>query len=175
MIGLVRFLYLLAVGLWIGEVLRGLAQNPGCDLAQISQENLAAFSFLVAPAVFRVLDSAAAGDVVGAIFPRYYVLGAVAGATACGLGLVLANASGHPRWWLAAVAVLGVGLAATVWAGTVVQPRARSLRVAMQAAGPESAAAAEFRRLHGRAVALNGAALLAGLVGLGLSAGALRQ
>ena len=155
MIGLVRFLYLLAVGLWIGEI--------------------AAFSFLVAPAVFRVLDSAAAGDVVGAIFPRYYLLGAVAGATACGLGLVLANASGNPRWWLAAVAVLGVGLAATVWAGMVVQPRARSLRVAMQAAGPESPAAAEFRRLHGRAVALNGAALLAGLVGLGLSAGALRQ
>ena len=83
MIGLVRFLYLLAVGLWIGEI--------------------AAFSFLVAPAVFRVLDSAAAGDVVGAIFPRYYLLGAVAGATACGLGLVLANASGHPRWWLAVV------------------------------------------------------------------------
>src|SRR2546430_16653923 len=97
---------------------------------------IAAFSSLVAAAVFRVLDSAAAGDVVGAIFPRYYVLGAVAGATACGLGLVLANASGHPRWWLAAGALLAVGLAATGWARTVVQPPGRSPRGALPAGCP---------------------------------------
>jgi len=154
-IGVVRFVYLLALGLWIGEI--------------------AAFSFLVAPLVFRVLGAPAAGDVVGAIFPRYYVVGAITAATACGLGLVLANASSRPRWWLGAVAAAAVGLAAMLWAGTVVQPRARSLRAAMQAAGPESPAAAEFRRLHGRAVTLNAAALLAGLVGLGLSAAGLRQ
>ena len=68
-----------------------------------------------------------------------------------------------------------IGLAATLWAGTVVHPRARRLRAAMEAAGDDSPAAAEFRRLHGRAVALNGAALLAGVVGLGLSAAALRH
>jgi len=154
-IGLVRFLYLLAVGLWIGEI--------------------AAFSFLVAPAVFRTLGPTGAGDVVAAIFPGYYRLGALAAASAFGLGLVLRSTSSRPGWWTAAVGVVAVGLAATLWAGIVVQPRARQVRAAMQAAGEDSPAAAEFRRLHGRAVALNGAALIAGLLGLGLSAAGLRQ
>ena len=155
MIGLVRFLYLLALGLWIGEI--------------------AAFSFLVAPAVFRTLGPTGAGDVVAAIFPGYYALGTVTAATAFGLGLVLRSTSSRPGWWAGAVAAVALGLAATLWAGTVVHPRARRLRAAMQAAGDGSPAAAEFRRLHGRAVALNGAALVAGIVGLGLSAAALRQ
>ena len=155
MIGLVRFLYLLALGLWIGEI--------------------AVFSFLVAPAVFRTLGPAGAGDVIAAIFPGYYTLGAMAAATAFGLGLVLRSTSSRPGWWTAAVVAITIGLAATLWAGTVVHPRARRLRAAMQAAGDDSPPAAEFRRLHGRAVALNGAALVAGLVGLGLSAAGLRH
>ena len=155
MIGVVRFLYLLGLGLWIGEI--------------------AVFSFLVAPAVFQTLGPTGAGNVVAAIFPGYYALGAVSGATAFGLGLVLRSRSSRPGWWTGAVAAVALGLAATLWAGAVVHPRARRLRAAMQAAGDDSPAAGEFRRLHGRAVALNGAALVAGLVGLGLSAAALRQ
>jgi len=154
-IALVRFLYLLALGLWIGEI--------------------AVFSFLVAPAVFRTLGPAVAGDAIAAIFPGYYALGTAAAAAAVGLGLVLRSTSNRTGWWTAAVVVVALGLAAILWAGTVVQPRARQLRVAMHAAGEDSPAAAEFRRLHGRAVALNGAALVAGLVGLGLSAAGLRH
>ena len=144
MIGLVRFLYLLALGLWIGEIV--------------------VFSFVVAPAVFRTLGPTGGGDVIAAIFSGYY-----------GLGLVLRRASSRAGWWTAAVVVVALGLAATLWAGTVLHPRARQLRAAMHAAGEDSPAAAEFRRLHDRAVALNGAALVAGLVGLGLSAAGLRQ
>ena len=155
MIGLLRFGYLLALGLWIGEI--------------------ATFSFLVAPAVFRSLGASGAGDVVAAIFPGYYRLGGVAAATAVALGLVLARTASRPAWWAGAVAALAVGLAATLWAGAVVHPEARRLRIAMQATGDASPEAAEFRRLHGRAVALNGTALVAGLVGLGLSAGGLRH
>ena len=155
MIGLVRFLYLLALGLWIGEIV--------------------VFSFVVAPAVFRTLGPTGGGDVIAAIFSGYYALGAAAAAAAFGLGLVLRRASSRAGWWTAAVVVVALGLAATLWAGTVLHPRARQLRAAMHAAGEDSPAAAEFRRLHDRAVALNGAALVAGLVGLGLSAAGLRQ
>lgn len=153
--GLVRFVYLLAVAVWIGEIV--------------------CFSFLIAPAIFGVLGPARAGDLVAAIFPRYYALGMGAGTVALATGLVLARGAVAAGWWRAACVALVLGLAATVYAGVVVEPRARTLRAAMQAAGEGSPAAADFRALHGRAVMLNGAALLAGLVGLALSAGALHE
>jgi uncharacterized membrane protein len=154
-IGLVRFLYLLALALWVGEVV--------------------CFSFVVAPAVFAVLDAPRAGDVVGAIFPRYYALGTGAGAVALAGALVLARRATAPGWWTGAVVALTLGLAATLWAGRVVFPRAQLLRVALQARGEAPAADPAFRRAHRTAVALNGVTLLAGVVGLGLSAAALRQ
>jgi len=152
-IGVVRFLYLLALGLWVGEIV--------------------CFSFVVAPAAFAVLGPARAGEVVSAIFPRYYLLGAGAAAAAllCGFLLRRATASG---WWTVALVCIGLGLAATIWSATVLHPRAQRLRATLEAAGRAPATDAGFRRLHGTAVALNGAALLAGVLGLGLSAGALR-
>jgi len=154
-IGLLRVLYLLALALWVGEI--------------------ACFSFVVAPAVFGVLGAARAGDVVGAIFPRYYALGTAAGAVALACALVLARRATAAGWWTGTVVALALGLAATLWAGRVVHPRAQRLRVALQARGEAPAADPAFRRAHRTAVALNGVALLAGLVGLGLSAAALRQ
>ena len=153
MIGLVRSLYLLALALWVGEV--------------------ACFSFVVAPAVFGVLGEARAGDVVGAIFPRYYALGTAAGAVALACSVVLARRATAAAWWTGAVVALALGLAATLWAGRVVHPRAQRLRVALHAHGEAPSADPAFRRAHRTAVALNGVALLAGLVGL--SAAALRQ
>ena len=132
------------------------------------------FSFVVAPALFRVLDPSHAGDVVAVVFPRYYALGVGAGVIALATGLVLARDAGG-GWWRGALVAIAIGLAVTTWAGGVVQPRARRLRAAMQTAGESSPEAAAFRRLHGRAVALNAAALLAALVGLGCSATAVRS
>jgi len=153
--GLVRFLYLLALAVWVGEIVF--------------------FSFVVAPAVFRVLDPPRAGAVVGAIFPRYYALGTVAGAVALACALVLARRASKTAWWTGAVVMLGLGLAATLWAGRVVHPRAQRLRVALEARGEAPSADAAFRHAHRTAVVLNGAALLAGLAGFGFSAAALRQ
>jgi hypothetical protein len=152
--GLLRFCYLLALGTWIGEVIF--------------------FSFVAAPAIFAVLGPRA-GDVVGAIFPRYYALGMGAAGTAVASALLLARRAATPRLWMGAVVVLGLGLAATVVAGAVIQPRAQRLRASLHAAGEEPGANPAFRRLHGVAIALNGTALVAGLVGLGLSAAALRH
>jgi hypothetical protein len=152
--GVLRFCYLLALGTWVGQVIF--------------------FSFVVAPTVFGVLGPRA-GDVVGAIFPRYYTLGMVAAVTAVASGVLLARRASAPGLWAGAVAVLALGLAATVVAGTVIHPRAQRLRASLHAAGEEPGTNPAFRRAHGMAVALNGTALLAGLVGLGLSAAALRQ
>ena len=154
MTGVVRFAYLLALGLWIGQVVF--------------------FSFVVAPTVFGLLGAARAGDVVGAIFPRYYALGVGAAATAVACAAVLARHAAAPGWWRAATVALALGLAATAWAGAVAHPRAQRLRAA-QAAGQAPADSDAFRAAHRLAVVLNGAALLAALAGLGLSAAALRQ
>jgi hypothetical protein len=157
--GVVRFAYLLALVVWIGEIVF--------------------FSFIAAPAIFGVLGAPRAGAVVGAIFPRYYALGTAAAATAvaCGVG-----GAGGPRgappptgWWPAALACLVVGLAAMLWAAGVVHPRAQRLRLALEASGGVPGDDPAFRRAHRTAVALNAAALLAGVAGLGLTAGALRQ
>ena len=154
MIGLVRFLHLLALGLWIGEI--------------------AAFSFVVAPALFTALAPAAAGEAVAAIFPRYYALGAGAAGVALVGALVLARAAASPGWWTAGAMSVALGLAATVWAGVVVHPRAEQLRVALHAAGRAPAESAEFRHVHGLAVTLNGVALVAAIAGLGFSATTMR-
>ena len=155
MIGVVRFLYLLALGLWVGEIVF--------------------FSFVVAPAVFGVLGPARAGDVVGAIFPRYYMLGTAAAAAALGCAVLLARRATTSNWWSGAIVCLALGLAANAWAGGVVHPRAQRLRAALTAAGETPSADAAFRRAHRVAVMLNGGALAAGLLGLGFSAAALRQ
>jgi hypothetical protein len=153
--GLLRFCYLLALGLWIGEVVF--------------------FSFVAAPAIFAAAGPGRAGEVVAAIFPRYYTIGMVAAAVGIGSGVLLARRAAAPGLWGAAVAALAVGFAATVVAGTVVHPRAQRLRASVQAAGGLPGEDPTFRRAHRQAVALNGAALAAGLVALGLSAAALRQ
>jgi uncharacterized membrane protein len=151
----VRFLYLLALGLWVGEVVF--------------------FSFVVAPSVFGVLPSAEAGKVVGAIFPRYYGLGVVAGTVALVCAVVLGQRAAFARWWTGAAVAIALGLAATAWAGAVVHPQAQRVRAAAEARGEAPANVEEFRQAHRLAMILNSLALLGGLVGLGLSAAALRQ
>jgi len=153
-VSVVRFVHLLALGLWIGAIVF--------------------FSFVVAPAVFGVLGPERAGDVVAVVFPRYYLLGGVAAAVALATGGVLARGSRAAGWWTTALVALTIGLGATAYAGGVVEPEARQLRAAMHAAGEGSAAASDFHRLHATAVGLNVAALVAAVVGLGCSSAALR-
>lgn len=149
-----RFVYLLALAIWVGEVVF--------------------FSFGVAPNLFRQLGPAAAGEAVGAVFPAYYAIGMASAGVALGGALALGRAAAAPRRWRIAALAIAIGLAATVWAGVVVQPRARRARppaVAGELAPPSE----EFRRAHGLAVVLNVVALVAGLAGLACSASALRH
>jgi len=154
-IGILRFLHLLTLGIWVGEI--------------------AFFSFVAAPAIFTTLGPERAGVVVSAIFPRYYALGTAAAVVALASSLLLARHADRPGWWTGAAGCVALGLGAMLWAATVVHPRAQRLRVTLQAAGRAPSEDDGFRRAHRDAVLLNAGALLAGLAGLGLSAGALRQ
>jgi len=152
--GVLRFVHLLALGVWIGTI--------------------AFFSFVVAPTVFAALGASGGGPVVSAIFPTYYAVGLVCGGLGVVTALLLARRARAAVRWRAAALVLAVGLGATAWAGLVVQPRAQALRLATRDAGPESAEAMTFRVLHRRAVLLNALTLVAALGGLGVTAATLR-
>jgi len=151
-IGAVRFVLLLALGLWIGEIVF--------------------FSFVVAPTLFGSLGAARAGEVTSLLFPRYYALGTTAAILATVSAAALAR---RAAWGTAAALVLGVGLVATLWAGLVVHPRAQRARTAVLAAGGAPGDDETFRRAHRDAVALNGVALLAALTGLALVCAGLHE
>jgi len=139
----VKWLYLLALIVWVGQVVF--------------------FSFVAAPALFRTLSTVEAGRAVGAIFPTYYRL-AFACLTILLLGDVLFVVTGTSRaWWTASTCLAAAALGATLYAGIVVQPRATALRPQLHAPEAPPHVRAEFDRLHRLAVQLNGAALVCGL------------
>ncbi len=154
-----RFLYLLSLVVWVGGIVF--------------------FSFVGAPSTFQAVPVDMAGKVVAKIFPRYYLLGFVAGLVALATLLGLARMAG--RWEIPSVAtavlltaMLGTGL----YAGTVVQRQANEVRRGIESftdrtqAPPELRA--EFSRLHRLAVILNGVVLVLGIVVVFLTATSLR-
>jgi uncharacterized membrane protein len=150
MIGVVKSVFWLALVVWLGEVVF--------------------FSFVVAPSVFGALPSETAGQVVGAIFPRYYALGAGAGAIALAAAVGLWAEAAARRPWSAVCVMLALMLAATVYAGRVVQPEAQALRPRLHEATVDPGVKERFDRLHRRAVQLNGGVLLLGIAAVCVAA-----
>jgi hypothetical protein len=129
---------------------------------------MAFFAGAVAPAAFAALDREAAGRFVSAIFPRYYGVGVALGAVAAiALGARVALGARRAGDWLPLLLVTAM-LAATLYAWLAVLPAAHAAREAMRqgAATPGSTEAVTFARLHRLSGLLNGAAMLAGVLGL---------
>jgi len=149
------FLLITGLGLWVGAVVF--------------------FSFVVAPSVFSALPREQAGDVVGKVFPRYYVFGYVAGAVALVGSIVLLKLDRlHGLPGGLTMALLGAMLALSLAAGAWVQPRASELRLALRQERATADLVAErktgFDRLHALSVRLNVAVLALGVATLGLVA-----
>lgn len=147
------FIYLLSIVCWLGGMIF--------------------FTILTAPTVFATLPTIDAGKVVAAIFPRYYLLGYIAGV----IGVILASyfifARGPRLWWSLAALALAIGLGLTLYAGTAIRPRISALRAVATDPNPDAAGKAEFDQLHRASVALNGGAMLCNLLALLGSAAAL--
>ncbi|WP_458206257.1 DUF4149 domain-containing protein [Haladaptatus sp. NG-SE-30] len=115
------------------------------------------FSFIGAPTTFDVLDDAA-GQVVNAIFPKYYAFGQILGfvAFAAAFG---ARSEGvfDPNQSLAILILLLVALSATLYSRAVLIPK-------MEDAGEDG-----FAQYHKQSVLLNGMTMLAVASGLVLS------
>jgi len=155
MTALSKWLLVVSLALWLGTVVF--------------------FSFGVAPSVFAVLPRAQAGQLVSAVFPIYYGVGYGCGAVLVVSALILFRAGrpGGARWAATAV-IASLMLAATLYAGRVVQPQAHTLRASLYDPNAPAAVKEDFDRLHRRAVQLNGAVLVGGLVISAITAASLR-
>jgi len=149
-----KWLYLIALIVWVGEVVF--------------------FSFVVAPAMFRTFPAAEAGRAVGAVFPTYYRLGYVCGAVFLLTSLFLLAGAAARVWWGVNAALALIMLAATLYAGIIIQPRATELRPQIHDPAAPPTVQAEFDRLHRRAVQLNGTVLICGIAASIITATALR-
>ncbi|MBI5816179.1 MAG: DUF4149 domain-containing protein [Nitrospinae bacterium] len=151
---IVKYVHLLSIAIWTGSIVF--------------------FSFIGAPAVFKALDRQTAGDVVGEIFPKYFLLGQ----SLCALALASLAYIGHTLDAFgnsavrAGIAILIVMGAIAVYSGNVNGPEAREVkrlvRVEQDAAKKEELRK-KFGRLHGISVILNIITLALGLVLLWLS------
>lgn len=145
------FIYLLSLVSWIGSIIF--------------------FSFFAGPAIFKVLEREKAGELVGAIFPRYYAI-----AYTCGVLALLTLLLGAPKPLNLRLGLLLVMMACTLVSGFVINPKARDLKMRRASAKEEKereALDAEFKVWHGRSVGLNGTVLFVGLLLLWFTAGGL--
>ena len=142
---LINFIYLLSLVCWIGSIIF--------------------FSFFVVPVVFKILEREKAGEVVGIIFPRYYMIGYVSGVLV--LMVLLLNGPAGLKW-----CAWGVMMVGTAYAGLVVNPKAKTLKEQLKDSpeAKKSTLEVRFKNLHSLSVKLNGAVLFSGLWLLWLSA-----
>lgn len=132
-------IYLVAMTAWVGSILF--------------------FSFAVAPIIFKVLGAEAGGRFVRALFPRYYLWGAICGAVA--LPSFVAVPLSFPElrglWVGVQAMVILAGTLVMLYCGNSLTPAINAARDA----GPDSNA--RFDRLHRLSVRLNGLVLILGL------------
>ena len=147
------FLFLVAMGCWLGGIVF--------------------FSFFTAPAIFGSMPIEEAGKAISTIFPRYYLLGYIAGTISLVLAIYFTSVREARLWWGGAALAIAIGLGLTFYAGTVVLPRADSIRIVSHGPNADPAQKAEFDKLHRRSVILNGTVLLLNLAALAGTAGAL--
>ena len=150
---IVLAIYLAALGCWLGGIVF--------------------FSFFTAPAVFRVLPRPEAGQLISTIFPRYYMLGYIVGTISLVLAIYFTAVRGPRIWWGGTTVALAIALGITLYAGTVILPRADALRTVNEDPNPDLVKKAEFDRLHHTSVILNGTVLLLNIAAIVGTSGAL--
>lgn len=116
------------------------------------------FSAVVAPVVFKTFPLEQAGDVVGAIFPFFYLMGYIFGPIA----LVSLYFSSKKRPWFRLL-LIGVMLVSTLYGGLVAGKKAGELRLQVrqeQDAGQKLVLKENFHTQHRLSMVANSLVLL---------------
>jgi hypothetical protein len=139
LLGVFDSVYVVALTAWVGSILF--------------------FSFGVSPIIFQVLGEQAGGKFVRAIFPRYYLWGAIAGAIALPAyvaGPLCFQEFRGPLVGVQAMVILA-GILSMLYAGNSLTPAINLARDSGQSGQKR------FAQLHRRAVRLNAFVLVIGL------------
>jgi uncharacterized membrane protein len=142
-----RFVYLLSIAFWIG--------------------GMAFFSFLAAPSIFKVLPRQDAGNVVSAIFPKYYWQGIICGAIALGTSVALGMRDRWNTLLVVRTILIGVMVVGVLYAVVILQPKIHAVKAqipSFETLSPTDPLRLEFARLHGRSFSVNAAVLLLGVI-----------
>ena len=140
------FVYLIALACWLG--------------------GMVFFTVVAAPVIFTLRPIAEAGKLLAGLFPRYYILGYIAGAISVALAIYFMVERPPRLWWTCSAFALVTALGLTVYAGMIVRPQVDKVRMVVEQQNPDPARRAEFDRLHHLSVMLNGGAMLLNLTAL---------
>lgn len=142
---IIRFIHLLSLVVWIG--------------------GMAFFSFIAAPAIFKVLPRETAGDVVGEIFPKYWMMGYICGVSALATILLMSMMERSYPWIRIGLLTLMCGL--SFYSGMIVGAKAVAVKADIRKADDPSKKEilrAEFRTIHKESTILNAMILLLGVI-----------
>ena len=139
-----RFLHLFSVVVWVGMIVF--------------------FTFFAAPSIFKVLSKETAGDVIGHIFPKYWLVGYVTSVVA--LLTVIGLSVSLKAFPTLRIAVIVIMTALTFYSGLVVGKDARAIKASVRAAEEgeqKERLAKSFRKVHAKSAILNLLVLLLGI------------
>jgi uncharacterized membrane protein len=131
----IKFVHLLTLVVWFGGMIF--------------------FSFIAAPSIFKILPKEDAGDVVGEIFPKYYLIGYVASLTL--LGTLFKLGQGNFRV-IPPMIILAIMSGLTFYSGLIVGPKVRKMKAKMREISDEAQKEeleVSFKRTHSFSMILN--------------------
>ena len=132
---------------------------------------MALFTFIVTPAIFRSYGRDQAGEIVGKLFPAYFLYLLVLSALALVLFFLL-GADRASRPIRTSLFLLVVAVIINAYVLFSLHPKAVQIKqqvVSFEKAAPDSPDRREFRKLHGISAVLNLALLADGIALLALS------
>ena len=143
MLEVLKFIHLLSIVVWLGMLIF--------------------FTFLGAPSIFKTLPKETAGDVVGSIFPKYWITGYITSVLAT--ATLIATSSMRMAWPGWRLPVLIAMTVISFYSGLVVGKKARSIKAKIREGSDDlEALKRDFRKIHAVSAILNITVITLGLV-----------
>ena len=141
----ITFIHLMSLVVWIGSMIF--------------------FSFFGAPSIFNVLGRELAGDVVGDILPKYWLIGYVCSTTALASLIYLWRYG--KSGFTARIILLAVMMVSTFYTGLCIGSNAAEIKAQMRTtedAGKKEELRNRFSKIHRRSMVMNVIILILGIV-----------
>ncbi len=145
LIPIVKFIHLIAIVVWVGGVVF--------------------FSLIAAPSIFKVLARQLAGDVVGDIFPKYWLMGYACSTLA--LSTLLFLSYSEDNYPYARLLILFVMAVLSFFSGLVLGRKAAAIKAKMKSeadAETKDALRARFGKIHAVSSVMNMTVMALGVV-----------